>query len=141
MVQLLSGRTVINLVTNAASLAANIGLNLILIPRYELTGAAIAWVASLTLNNVVPLYQVWRTDRHHPLSAALSAATVGGLLIVLASGLIALQLFGDGWRTVIAWGCLSGALYVAFLWRYRQLLELDDLANSLRRQKVTPRSA
>jgi len=135
MVQLLSGRTVVNLITNAASLATNIGLNLVLIPRYELTGAAVAWVVSLVLNNVLPLYQVWRADRHHPGSVALFASIVAGLLIVLGSGIVALQIFGETWATIGMWALAAGVLYIAFLWRYRSLLELDDLANSMRRSR------
>ena len=42
---------------NAAALAVNVALNLLLIPELGMTGAAIAWAASILVGNLLPAWQ------------------------------------------------------------------------------------
>ena len=76
VVLLMAGRSGLSLMNNGIALAANIGLNVMLIPRYGINGAAIAWAVSLFITNAFPLVQVWRRPGVHP--------------------------FGRGWLTILA---------------------------------------
>jgi O-antigen/teichoic acid export membrane protein len=85
---------------------ANVGANLMLIPRYGIEGAALAWTFSLIVANGLPLVQMWRSLGVHPFGArtvrtmalstgvavallgarALLGATAGGLALGLVLG-------------------------------------------------------
>lgn len=77
-----SGRPVLAAIDNVGALVLNIGLNLWLIPRHGILGAAIAWAISLTLVNVLRVLQVWATMGMLPFDT--------GVLKGLAAGAAAL---------------------------------------------------
>ena len=77
-VLLMGGKSGWNLLNTALALAVNIALNLVLIPRIGITGAAIAWAASIIVNSVVPLLEAWLLLGMHPFN-------LGGLLTATAS--------------------------------------------------------
>jgi O-antigen/teichoic acid export membrane protein len=54
----MSGRSWLNLVNNAAAVAANVGLNLILIPRFGIAGAAISWAVVIIVVNAARVLEV-----------------------------------------------------------------------------------
>lgn len=66
---LMAGRSSLSLINTAVALVANIGANLLLIPRYGIKGAALAWTISLMVANGLPLVQMWRDLGVHPLGA------------------------------------------------------------------------
>ena len=66
-VLVMSGRTTQNLVNNVTALTLNIVLGLLLIPRFGLEGAAIAWAVSLLCTNLLPVFQVYRRLGMHVL--------------------------------------------------------------------------
>ena len=72
VVLLMAGRSGLSLMNNGIALAANIGLNVLLIPIYGINGAAIAWAVSLFITNAFPLAQVWRST-----GASIRSARVG----------------------------------------------------------------
>jgi O-antigen/teichoic acid export membrane protein len=130
----MGGRSSWNLVNTVIALAANVALNLLLTPRFGLAGAAAAFAASILLNNLIPLLQVWWFLGLHPfgggtwVAAALSAACFG------AVGLAARALLGPtvaGFAVFAVAGC---ALYAALLWRFRGRLEVEALRGILRRR-------
>jgi O-antigen/teichoic acid export membrane protein len=106
IVLLMAGRSSLSSMNAAAALSANVALNLVLIPRYGLVGAALAWVVSTAINNLAPLAQVWRSLRMHP--------------------------FGTGFRHVAA---ASVACYGVLGLAVRQLLGLNLAARRLRRPR------
>jgi O-antigen/teichoic acid export membrane protein len=59
-VLLMAGKSWLSMVNLTVALALNIGLNLLLIPTYGATGAAVAWFGSVAANNILPLLQVRR---------------------------------------------------------------------------------
>ncbi|MDQ3777922.1 MAG: oligosaccharide flippase family protein, partial [Actinomycetota bacterium] len=63
---LMAGGSGWNMFNAAASLATNVALNLVLIPRYGIEGAALAWAASIVLNNVLALAEVRLALGFHP---------------------------------------------------------------------------
>ena len=84
----MSGRPGIQMVGNAATLALNLGLNLYLIPRYGVTGAAIAWAASMVFINGLRVVAVAVTMHMLPLHEGLLKGALAGS-VAAAAGLAA----------------------------------------------------
>ena len=110
----LSGRPYITLMNNAAVAAINIGVCLILIPRYGLVGAAIGTATALTLVNAIKLVEVrvllgmspFRLDSARAFAAAGIASACALPLIVLVhwpsplletAAVTSLLFLGYGW--------------------------------------------
>jgi O-antigen/teichoic acid export membrane protein len=129
VVLLMAGRSGLSLMNNGIALAANIGLNVLLIPRYGINGAAIAWAVSLFVTNAFPLVQVWRNPGVHPFGRgwvtilAISAVAVAGVEVavrlVLGSTLVALA-------TALL---VTAVVYGLALHRYRDALDVRALTD------------
>ena len=87
VVLLMAGKSSWNLLNTMVAVVVNVVLNLILIPRYGINGAAVAWAASILLNNLLPLGQTWRFMQLHPFGrgSVIVAASAIGCFGVLAS--------------------------------------------------------
>jgi len=140
MVLTMAGRTSWNLANYLVALALNVGLGLLLIPRYGMLGAAIAHAAAIAAANVVPLIQVAVVLRLHPFSRS------GGLTILAAAtcfGLVpfTLQHALGAAPAVVATGVVLGAAgYAYWLWRLRHGLHLHVLPGVRRLSRHTERS-
>jgi O-antigen/teichoic acid export membrane protein len=133
VVLLMGGRSSWNLLNTIAALTANLALNLLLTPRFGLAGAATAFAASILLNNLLPLAQVWRFLRLHPFGEGVwvAAAIAGVCFGVLGAAVrAALGPTTAGLAVQALAGC---GLYAALLWRFRDRLEVDALRGLLRR--------
>jgi O-antigen/teichoic acid export membrane protein len=81
------GRSKINLANISGILVLNVFLNLILIPRYGIVGAAISVTASLVLINIVRLIEVFVILKTHPYRwDFLKPLIAGGVTISLVYG-------------------------------------------------------
>jgi O-antigen/teichoic acid export membrane protein len=123
MLLVMAGRTAANLTNVVIALISNVVLNLILIPRLGIIGAAIAWAVSIVLSNLAPLLQIRASLKMHPFGRA--SVFVAALAVVTLAGLPCL-----GWLIGDAVLALTGSavgviLYGLGLWRMRRLLELD----------------
>lgn len=132
VVLIMGGRTSWNLANASIALAVNIGVDLTLIPRLGLLGAAVGWAAAILTNNLLPLSQVWRSLGLHPFgsgTATAAALAVGcfGLLPLGAAALLGRDMAGLAVATL-----LGVLLYAAGCWRWRRVLALDTL-RTLRR--------
>lgn len=76
MVLTMGGRTTWNLGNVLAALATTIGLDLLLIPRLGLLGAAIGLACSVAVNNLLPLGQIMVKLRLHPFGRTTFAAAL-----------------------------------------------------------------
>lgn len=127
VVLLMAGRSTWNLVNTAAAVALNIALNLFLIPRLGITGAAIAWSASILTNNLAPLIQV-RTLLHlDPLGREILSVAAASFV---AFGLIPLGIraaFGADLAALTVSAAIGLAIYLPALWRLRGALHLAQL--------------
>ena len=138
IVLLMGGRSSWNLYNTIAGLALNLALNLVLIPRYGVTGAALAWASSILTNNLAPLAQIWAFMGLHPFGrgffrAALAAgATYGGI------GLAFRLVLGTSVPSFLGYQVVAGLVYVALLWRFRHDLQLPVLWEELRRRNRRP---
>jgi O-antigen/teichoic acid export membrane protein len=134
IVLLMGGRSSLNLMNTVASLVTNVGLNLLLIPRWGISGAAFAWAASTVVNNVLPAGQVYRIFRIHTfgrqfwIPVASASAFVGGIAIA------ARVLAGPSIPVMVVAGLIGGAMHGATLWRFRHDLRLAELRSAFGRR-------
>lgn len=126
-VLVMSGRTKQNLVNNTVALALNVVLGILLIPPFELVGAAVAWAISLLCTNLLPTFQVHRRLGMHVLSK-IHVTTMA----VIAAGfgvasLITRSLDLSAIPTVIVGLVLGAVPLFAFAFWKREALALDRL--------------
>jgi O-antigen/teichoic acid export membrane protein len=131
VVLLMAGKSSWNLANNAAAVVVNILLSLLLIPQFGITGAAVAWAASIAVQNLVPLVQIWRLLDLHPFShglllVGLAATGLYGLL-----GIAMRTSLGTSVATLSAFLAVATFAYAVFLWRYRRPLNLDVVREAI----------
>jgi O-antigen/teichoic acid export membrane protein len=113
----MSGRPYLTLVNNAAVAGLNIVACVILIPRYGLTGAAIATTASITLVNLIKLVQVWVLFGINPFRwDTLRALGAGALATGVTAPVALLVAWPRPLVEVLVCGTLLVALYALFWW-------------------------
>jgi O-antigen/teichoic acid export membrane protein len=127
MVLITTGRSSWSLVNGLLAVGVNVGLDLVLIPRYGITGAAIGWAIAIVVTNLMPMAQLASSIHLQPfgrgtvLAAALSAVSFCAIPFamrsVLGGGLAGL---GAG----VAAGCVVQG---AGLWRFRNVLRLSAM--------------
>jgi O-antigen/teichoic acid export membrane protein len=125
---LMSGRSGVYAVNALVSLVANIGLNLVLIPRMGMTGAAIAWAVTIGLSNVAAALQVRFLLDIRPLGNGFRAAASSSLLAFAAIPLLARVVFGPGATGLAVGAALGTPVFLALVWSARGTLRLSDLA-------------
>jgi O-antigen/teichoic acid export membrane protein len=124
MVLVTTGRSSWSLVNGLLAVVVNVGLDVLLIPRYGITGAALGWSVAIVLTNLMPLAQLAAVMRLNPfgrgtfVAAGLSIFSFGilpwSVREVLGHGVLP-SLGG------IAAGC---AVLAAGLWFFRGDLNL-----------------
>jgi O-antigen/teichoic acid export membrane protein len=132
VVLLMGGRSSWNLLNTIAALTANLVLNLLLTPRLGLAGAAIAFAASILLNNLLPLAQVWRLLGLHPFGQGVRVAVAIAGLCFGVLGVAVRALLGPTTAGLAVYALAGGGLYAALLWRFRDRVEVDALRGLLR---------
>jgi O-antigen/teichoic acid export membrane protein len=133
VVLLMGGASTWNLVNTVLALGTNLALNVALIPRWGLAGAAAASAAGTLLNNLLPLAQVWWSMGLHPFGAgvAVAAALSAGCFGLLGVGLRAL--LGPTLPGLAVYAVAACGLYAALLWRFRDRLDWEALRGVLAR--------
>ena len=63
VVPITTGRSSWSLLNGLLTMVVNVTLDLILIPSYGITGAAIAWAVAIAVANLMPLAQIAWTAR------------------------------------------------------------------------------
>jgi O-antigen/teichoic acid export membrane protein len=141
IVLLMAGKSSWNLLNTIVAIVVNVTLNLVLIPRYGITGAAVAWSASILVNNLLPLVQVWRLLGLHPFGRGTVAVASSAVICIGGTGLAARALIGQGTPALVVTGLVGGAMYAAALWRFRKMLHLPVLLGALRsRTPISPQA-
>jgi O-antigen/teichoic acid export membrane protein len=132
-VLLMSGRSLASLFNTGAALGANIVLNLLLIPRWGIEGAAASWAVSLLIANVTPAIQVARATGIQPVGPGVRKVLEGSLGLVVVCIPVMLVL-GRGFVGLTVALLIGGTGYCAFVWRHRAMLHLPELAEAMRRR-------
>jgi O-antigen/teichoic acid export membrane protein len=130
ILMLMEGRSRRNLATTCLSAATNIGLNVLLIPRYGIEGAAIAVASGILVGRSIMFAQVWSLTRLNPFTARLALVAGGSAFCYGAVGLAFRLSSGSSPAVLILSSLVATALYAALLWRFRGALELSALARS-----------
>ena len=108
-----SGRVALNMVDNVGVLVLNVGLNLVLIPRYGIVGSALAWMVSLVAVNVARVLQVRTTMGMLPFDAASGKGLVAALTALVAALSVAVTV--PGRLTLWVGAPFTVAVYVVML--------------------------
>jgi O-antigen/teichoic acid export membrane protein len=138
IVLLMGGKSTWNLLNTVAAVVLNIILNVLLIPRLGITGAAIAWSVSILANNLAPLIQVRMFLGLHPVGRETITACATGLLAFGLIPLIVRAWLAPDLRGFSVAMVLGGVVYVAGLWRFRRILSLDRLFELRARGSILP---
>jgi O-antigen/teichoic acid export membrane protein len=131
----MTGRQKLNLWNAIGFGVLNIGLNILLIPRYNIMGAAVAGTVSLAVLNLVRVVQVKIIYGFTPFRLDFLKPTIAGLIgAAVVYGLNA-QL---GWyriRHTLALCAVFGLIYLVVLYAFGLKEEKKVLAEILRRRK------
>ena len=125
-VLIMAGKTAWNLGTTLLALALNIGLDVALIPRFGISGAAVGWCAAIVATNLLPLALAWLRLGLHPFGRSLLGAMFASALCFLAAPLAANALGGSQLAPAAA-AVLGSAAFAWITWRNRALFELTNL--------------
>jgi O-antigen/teichoic acid export membrane protein len=132
VVLLMGGKSSWNLANNAAALAVNVGLNVLLIPRLGIDGAAIAWAASILVQNLAPLVQVWAALKLHPFGRGYPVAALGAAVCFGGIGGVLVAAFGASAATFTAFALVATGAYAVLLYAVRDVLALGELRAAIR---------
>jgi O-antigen/teichoic acid export membrane protein len=127
MVLISSGRSSWSLANGLMAVGVNVTLDLLLIPRYGITGAAIGWAVAIGVTNLTPLAQLAISLRLHPFGRAtliacgLTAACFGALPLAVR------LVFGHGVLPSVAAVAAGCVLFAAGLWWSRSLFQLSAM--------------
>ena len=132
IVLIMAGRTRWNLFNTLVALVVNIAVDVILLPRIGLIGAAVGWGAAILLTNLLPLAQIHQLLRLDPFGRRVgAAAAVSAVSFAVVPGAVRL-LAGGGVASLAVAAMVGLATYVLLMTRFRRLLQLDLLFGRLR---------
>jgi O-antigen/teichoic acid export membrane protein len=135
-VLLMGGRSSWVLMDKAAALAVNVAANLVLIPHFGITGAAVAWAVTIVLDSTLAFAQVrWGMRiggslRGLALAAALALGCFGVVPVIVR------LLAGSSLASMSVAIVLSLGLYLPMVWLRRDTLGVRILIEAL-----SPRTA
>jgi O-antigen/teichoic acid export membrane protein len=132
VVLLMGGKSSWNLLNTVVALAVNVSLNLLLIPHLGIEGAAIAWAASIVVNNLAPLAEVWMLLRLDPFGPGFFTAAVCATTCYGGVGLAVRLTVGLTVPAFLLFGLVATGLYASLLLRFRSTLQLPALGEALR---------
>lgn len=123
MVLITTGRSSWSLANGLLGMTVNVGMDLALIPRYGITGAAIGWAVAIVVVNVMPLIQLMITMKLSPFGRGTLAACA---LSTVSFGVVPLAMRAVlGGSSALVAGLAAGCvLQVAGLWWFRRPLRL-----------------
>ena len=130
-VLLMAGKSTWNLINTAVALGLNVGLNLVLIPRLGIVGAAIAWAVSIIVNNVAPLIEVMTFFRIDPFGPGYRLVSAAALFCFGVPGVFFSLVLGHSVPALVVSTTLGCLAYIAVLRRSSGAIhaaELRDVA-------------
>ena len=127
VILVMTGRTRMTLAIASLTVAINLAANLLLIPRLGINGAALAWLVSLVVSNLLTSAVLYHDHRLHPFGPAFLPVVVGSLCLVGLPAVACRAILGNHWDGFVAAVLVSGALYGAYLWVVRDRVALGTL--------------
>ena len=132
VVLLMGGKSYLNVVNTLAALAVNVGLNLILLPRIGLAGAAIAWAASIVLDNLAAVAEVWYLMGIKPVGPTYGRVILTAGVSFGLTGIAARLMLGQTLVAVAATLAAGAVIFVTCLYAQRVPLQLTGLIEAVR---------
>ena len=129
----MAGRTTWTLANSTLALVVDVSLNLILLPRIGILGAAIAWAAAIVCNNVLPLTQLAVSMHLHPFGRGTLLAMASALAWLGALPALAGLAVSYTAPVLVAAMAVGAVGYVGTAWRMREVFDLDALLRAGRR--------
>lgn len=131
IVMLMGGRSAWNLIGMAASLTINVVLNLLLIPKYGIEGAAVAYAASIVVDNAITTGVVWWQMGLQPFGVGYPVVALASILCYGAVGLAVRTWLGMSLPTLALFLLVATTVYLGVLWRFRGVLRFSELRDAL----------
>jgi O-antigen/teichoic acid export membrane protein len=135
VVLVMAGKSSWNLYNVALALVTNVVLNVVLIPPFGITGAAVAWAATILVSNVAALVEVGVFLKLRPLGSGFAIVAAISLVCYGALGLLIRLALGTTVPAFILFVVVATASYVALMWRFREALHIGVLFESLRTRR------
>ena len=138
VVLLMAGKSVWNLGNALIAFVINLGLNLLLIPRFGITGAAVAWTASIVWENLAPLVQIRRAFGLTPFGRGYVRVAAAALVVFGGVALVIRFVFGAGVPQLILAVLIAIGPYIYVLTRARGELEAGVLVRAMKARPSRP---
>jgi O-antigen/teichoic acid export membrane protein len=136
VVLLMGGKSSLNLIFSAVALAMNVGLNLLLIPKYGINGAAIAWAATILFDNGSTTLAVRYLLGLKPFGSGWLLVALASLLCYGAVELAFRVALGPTVTAFVAAGLVGSILYLGALWLLRGKLQFAAFRPLLRARRL-----
>jgi O-antigen/teichoic acid export membrane protein len=136
VVLVMAGHSAWTMTNSLCALAVDLVLNIVLIPRIGIVGAALAWAAAILINNLAPLTELALWLRLHPFGRATVIAAGLPAVCFAAIPLVVRVSLGHRLGAEIGAAAVGAIVYLAGLWTFREPLQLAALA-SIRRRRTT----
>jgi O-antigen/teichoic acid export membrane protein len=117
-----------------AALTVNVAANLVLVPRFGITGAAVAWAGTIVLDSVLAFGQVRWGMR---IGGSLRGLAIAGLLALGCFAVVPVavrMIAGSSLPAMSVAIVLSLALYLPMVWARRNSLGIPILIQALSRR-------
>jgi O-antigen/teichoic acid export membrane protein len=137
IVLMMAGRSTWNLGNALLALSVQVGVDLVLIPRTGILGAATGWAIAIVVANLVPLTQLTLSTGLHPFGRSSGLAVLICLGCVLPPAALARVLGGDHLVWALLASVVAAGLWAVAIWRFRRPLRLDSFG-ALGRSKRGP---
>ncbi|HEX8859551.1 MAG TPA: polysaccharide biosynthesis C-terminal domain-containing protein, partial [Actinomycetes bacterium] len=132
---LMGGKSSWNLLNALGALVLNVGLNLLLVPRVGIAGAALAWAASILFENLAAIIELRILLRLNPFGRGWWLAAGQSALCFAGIGLLLSALLGRSVVSLVATAAIAAPLYLWLVWRSRAVLQLDALREAIRARR------
>lgn len=119
---LMAGRSRLSLANWTVALVVDLALAVVLIPRFGILGAAIAWSVAIIVRNLLPLVQLRRILGVDPFGPGWLRAVLTATALFGGGGLLARLLLGPTLAAVVATVVVAGALHAALALHWREHL-------------------
>lgn len=136
LVLLMGGRSSWNLCNIALGLAVTVGLGVLLIPDHGVLGAAIAWAATIVVENLAAALEVALIMKVKPFGGGFGYAGAAAFACYGLLGLLVALVLGDTLTALVTTAVVGSAGYALLLRRWRRQLRLDVLRAALRGRQV-----
>jgi hypothetical protein len=138
MVLTMAGRASWNMYNVLLGVAVQVGLDVWLIPRIGLVGAAIGWASGILVTNLVPLAHLFALHRLHPFGRNSVTAMGLALAAVGVPAAVARLAFGQTVTALVVAFSAAALLYPAALWVTRDRTGLGLLLSAARGRSRRP---